>query len=46
MTFGTDVDGEVLLTEGTVLYRLEVDGGLFFDDFETGELSGWSAAVP
>lgn len=46
VTFGTDVNGEVLLTEGTTLYRLEVDGGLFFDGFETGDASSWTAVVP
>ncbi|MEM1205888.1 MAG: PQQ-dependent sugar dehydrogenase [Acidobacteriota bacterium] len=45
-TFGEGIDGELLLTDGSTLYRLETPGGLFFDGFESGNLAGWSSASP
>ena len=46
VTFGVDVNGEILLTEGTTLYRLDEPGALFYNGFETGDTSGWSTTSP
>ncbi|MEM7583568.1 MAG: PQQ-dependent sugar dehydrogenase [Acidobacteriota bacterium] len=41
-TFGEDSGGEIYLTNGSTLYRLEGPGLIFEDGFESGDLSGWS----
>ncbi len=43
-TFGEDVDGEIYLATSSTLYRLEGPGPIFADDFESGDLSGWSSS--
>ncbi|MCH9650070.1 MAG: PQQ-dependent sugar dehydrogenase [Deltaproteobacteria bacterium] len=45
-TFGEAADGEIYLTNGSILYRIDAAGGIFADGFETGDTSSWTAAVP
>lgn len=45
-TWGEDRQGEIYLTNGSVLYQLTSTGALFADSFESGETSAWSNSLP
>ena len=40
-TFGEGVDGEIYLTNGSVLYHLSNPAAIFTDGFESGDTSAW-----
>lgn len=41
ISFGEDLAGNLYLTDGSTLYRLNDPGAIFFDGFESGDVSAW-----
>ncbi len=45
-TFGEDSDGNLYVSNGSEVFRIDDPGAVFFDAFESGDTSAWSSATP
>ncbi|MEM9556461.1 MAG: PQQ-dependent sugar dehydrogenase [Acidobacteriota bacterium] len=45
-SFGEDAAGEIYLTNGSTLFRIDGPAALFADGFEDGDFGAWSMTVP